>query len=137
MGNGGSAMTALHFITDWNKGVFSVTGRPFRGRSLSDNMGAHGLGQRRVYDDVFAEQLRNIATPGDVLIVLSGSGNSPNVVQGARGRQREACDTFAILGFCGGRLQERWREHAVHFPVDDMQIAEDLQRCSATSACSG
>src|SRR5262249_17737483 len=67
LGNGGSAMTALHFATDWSKGVFGSTGRRFRARSLLDNMGVVSAYANDIsYADIFAEQLRNIAVPGDL-----------------------------------------------------------------------
>src|SRR5690348_6696207 len=69
LGNGGSAMTALHFATDWSKGIFMATGRPFRARSLLDNMGVITAYANDVsYQDVFAEQLKNIAVPGDLVL---------------------------------------------------------------------
>ena len=78
------------------------------------------------YENVYAEQLRVKAEPGDVLIVLSGSGKSPNVVEALEVGAAKGMTTFAILGFSGGRCKAL-AQHPIHFPVDDMQIAEDLQ----------
>jgi D-sedoheptulose 7-phosphate isomerase len=126
MGNGGSAMTALHFITDWNKGVFSATGRRFRGRSLVDNMGiVSAYANDLSYADVFVEQLRNVADPRDLVIAISGSGNSENVVRAVRYANEIGCETLALVGFSGGRLKDLAR-HVVWTRVDDMQLAEDL-----------
>jgi D-sedoheptulose 7-phosphate isomerase len=126
MGNGGSAMTALHFITDWNKGVFSFTGRPFRGRSLVDNMGMISAYANDVsYADVFVEQLRNIAAPPDLVMAISGSGNSENVVRAIHYANDIGCETLALVGFSGGRLKDVAR-HVVWTRVDDMQLAEDV-----------
>lgn len=78
------------------------------------------------YDLVYAEQLRVKANPGDVLIVFSGSGNSPNVVKALEMGNTLGMKTFAVLGYSGGKCKEV-AQHPIHFAVDDMQIAEDLQ----------
>jgi D-sedoheptulose 7-phosphate isomerase len=78
------------------------------------------------YDEIYAEQIRVKANPGDVLIVLSGSGNSANVVRALEMGNARGMKTFAILGFSGG-LCKRIAQHPIHFEIDDMQIAEDLQ----------
>jgi D-sedoheptulose 7-phosphate isomerase len=84
LGNGGSAITALHFVTDWNKSIFLSTGRPFRGRSLVDNLGlVSAYANDLSYADVFVEQLKNIMSPGDLVVLISGSGNSENIVRAA------------------------------------------------------
>src|SRR5262249_55243665 len=78
VGNGGSALTALHFITDWNKAIPEATGRPFKGRSLVDNVGLlTALANDTSYENVFELQLKEIANPGDLVIAISCSGNSP------------------------------------------------------------
>jgi len=78
------------------------------------------------FDRIYSEQLRVKAQPDDVLIVLSGSGNSPNVVKAIETGNQIGMKTFAILGFSGGRCKEL-AQHPIHFELDDMQIAEDLQ----------
>ena len=78
------------------------------------------------YENVYAEQLRVKAERGDVLIVLSGSGESPNVVRALEVGAAKGMITFAILGFSGGRCKAL-AQHPIHFQVHDMQIAEDLQ----------
>ncbi|TIX08236.1 MAG: SIS domain-containing protein, partial [Mesorhizobium sp.] len=77
LGNGGSSLTALHFITDWNKSIYLSTKRPFRGRTLVDNVGLTFAYANDVsFQDVFVEQLKNILNEGDLVIAISGSGNS-------------------------------------------------------------
>jgi D-sedoheptulose 7-phosphate isomerase len=126
LGNGGSAMTALHFVTDWNKGVFSATGRSFKGRSLVDNMGMiTAYSNDMSYADVFVEQLRNLASPGDLVLAVSGSGNSENVVRAVAYANEIGCETVALVGFSGGRLREAAR-HVVWARVDNMQLVEDV-----------
>jgi D-sedoheptulose 7-phosphate isomerase len=81
-GNGGSALTALHFITDWNKSIFMSTGNPFRGRSLIDNVGLITAYSNDIaYEDIFVQQLMNCMNRGDLVIAISGSGNSPNIIK--------------------------------------------------------
>ncbi len=78
------------------------------------------------YDRIYAEQLSVLANPSDVLIVLSGSGNSPNIVALLEQAKALNVKSYAILGFTGGRCKEL-ADVPIHFPVNDMQISEDLQ----------
>ena len=82
LGNGGSSMTALHFVTDWNKSIYMKSKRPFRGRTLVDNMGLlMAYGNDTSFQDIFVEQLKNVMQPGDLVLAISGSGNSENVIR--------------------------------------------------------
>lgn len=127
-GNGGSAGNAVHLANDllYGAGV-SNNGGGLRVEALSANSAvltclANDVG----YDRIYAEQIRVKARTGDVLIVLSGSGNSPNVVKALEVGNAMGMKTFAILGFSGGRCKEL-AQHPIHFDINDMQIAEDLQ----------
>ena len=125
-GNGGSAITAQHFITDWNKGVFAATGRSFRGRTLVDNVGIMtALSNDSSYDDVFVEQLRNLARPKDLVVAISGSGNSENVIRAVAYANAIGCETIGLCGYSGGRLKDMVR-YPVWVPMDDMQVIEDV-----------
>jgi D-sedoheptulose 7-phosphate isomerase len=125
LGNGGSAMTALHFITDWNKMVHLATGKPFRGRTLVDNIGMlTAYGNDLSYADIFAEQVKNIALPGDLVIAISGSGNSENVIRAVAVANEMNCETLGLCGFGGGRLKSVAR-HVIWADVQDMQFCED------------
>jgi D-sedoheptulose 7-phosphate isomerase len=126
-GNGGSAGNANHLANDFLYGAGVTNGAGLKVESLSANPSvltclANDIG----YENVYAEQLRVKAEAGDVLIVLSGSGNSPNVVKALEVGAAKGMTTFAILGFSGGKCRQL-AQHPIHFPVDDMQIAEDLQ----------
>ena len=126
-GNGGSGLAALHYIHDWNKGITDATTIPFRGRTLNDNIGlvtafANDVG----YDDVFSEQLKSALQPGDVVMGISGSGNSENVLRAIRYANRHDGVTIGLSGYAGGQL-ERLAQHNVCTNISDMQIAEDLQ----------
>ena len=126
LGNGGSSLTALHFINDWNKSIFMSSGRPFRGRSLVDNMGLiMSYGNDISFEDVFIEQLRNVLQPGDLVIAISGSGNSENVIRAVDYANANGAVTLGLCGYRGGRLKEKAR-HVVWAEVDDMQLSEDV-----------
>ena len=126
LGNGGSSLTALHFVNDWNKSLFLATGKPFRGRSLVDNMGlVMSYGNDISFQDIFAEQLRNVLQQGDLVIAISGSGNSENVIRAVRYANDNKGITLGLCGYRGGRLKDL-AQHVVWVNVDDMQLAEDM-----------
>jgi D-sedoheptulose 7-phosphate isomerase len=125
VGNGGSAMTALHFVTDWAKMIPLATGRPFLARSLVDNMGlVMAYGNDNSFADIFSEQLKNIMRSGDLVIAISGSGNSENVIRAVDYANEHGGETLGLSGFSGGRLREK-AKHSIWVPIDDMQICED------------
>jgi D-sedoheptulose 7-phosphate isomerase len=126
LGNGGSAMTALHLVTDWAKMVHLSTGRPFRGRSLVDNIGLlTAYANDLSYADIFAEQMKNVAVAGDLVVAISGSGNSENVIRAVTVANEMGCETLGLCGFRGGRLKAIAR-HVIWVDVDDMQLCEDV-----------
>ena len=126
LGNGGSSMTALHFITDWNKSVYMSSQRPFRGRTLVDNMGLlMAYGNDISFQDLFAEQLKNILQPGDLVIAISGSGNSENVIRAVDYANENGAVTLGLCGYSGGRLKEK-AQHVIWANVNDMQLCEDV-----------
>ncbi len=126
LGNGGSSMTALHFITDWNKSIFMSTGIPFRGRTLVDNMGLlMAYGNDTSFQDIFIEQLKNILQPGDLVIAISGSGNSENVIRAVDYANANKAVTLGLCGYSGGKLRAR-AQHSIWARVDDMQLCEDV-----------
>ena len=126
-GNGGSAGNAIHLANDFLYGIAKTTGGGIRAMALSANSAvmtclANDVG----YDYIFSEQLAVQAQMGDLLIALSGSGNSGNIVCVLEQARKMGVRSFAILGFSGGKSKQL-ADVAVHFPVYDMQIAEDLQ----------
>jgi D-sedoheptulose 7-phosphate isomerase len=126
-GNGGSAANAIHLANDFLYGAGVNSGGGLHVEALSANTAvitclANDIG----YEQVFAQQIRVKARSGDVLIALSGSGNSPNIIKALEAGNSIGMKTFAILGYSGGRCKEVSRHH-IHFKIDDMQIAEDLQ----------
>jgi len=106
-GNGGSAANASHFVTDLGKNASEAAGRPFRVLSLADNVSwMTAIGNDYAYEDVFVRQLGNHAAAGDLLILASVSGNSPNLVKAAEYARREGLVTVALVGGKRGRLAE-------------------------------
>ena len=126
LGNGGSSLTALHFINDWNKSIYMATGKPFRGRSLVDNMGVvMAYGNDNSFEDIFIEQLKNLLQPGDLVLAISGSGNSENVIRAIDYANEHGGVTLGLCGYRGGRLRQQ-AKHVVWADVDDMQLSEDV-----------
>lgn len=126
-GNGGSDGNANHLANDLLYGVARHSGRGIRVLSLTANSSVITcLGNDLGYTEIFCRQLRTLAQPGDLVIALSGSGNSRNIVSALEASRTLGLKSFAILGFDGGDALAL-ADDAVHFPVHDMQLAEDLQ----------
>ena len=130
-GNGGSAANAIHIANDLHYGIGACGPGPslpgLRVEALPANSGIITcLANDTGYDNIYAHQLHVKGQPGDLLIVLSGSGNSPNVVKALETADLQKMKTFAILAFSGGRCLEL-AQVPIHFAIDDMQIAEDTQ----------
>ncbi|MEN6414171.1 MAG: SIS domain-containing protein [Veillonellales bacterium] len=107
IGNGGSAATASHYVCDFGKGT-TVTGeKRLKIMSLNDNV-AHmtAIANDISYQDVFKEQLENLLEPEDILLCISASGNSPNLVEAVNYANSINVTTIGILGFNGGKLKE-------------------------------
>lgn len=126
-GNGGSAGNAIHLANDFLYGIAKKTGAGMRVHALSANPAvltclANDVG----YDAIFSEQLAVQAQSGDLLIALSGSGNSPNIIRVLEQAKSMGVKSYAVLGYSGGK-SKALADVAIHFPVDDMQISEDLQ----------
>jgi D-sedoheptulose 7-phosphate isomerase len=105
-GNGGSAATASHWVNDLGKATKRSGCRPMRVMSLSDNISwLTALANDEGYERVFSGQLENFARPGDVLVVISASGNSPNLVEAVKLARQRGMTTLGLLGFDGGALK--------------------------------
>jgi D-sedoheptulose 7-phosphate isomerase len=126
-GNGGSAGNAIHLANDFIYGAGLKNSGGLRVEALSANPAvltclANDVG----YEHIYSEQIKVKGKPKDILIVLSGSGNSLNVVKALEVATSLEMKTFAILGFDGGQCK-KIAQNSLHFKVADMQIAEDLQ----------
>ncbi|AHM63000.1 phosphoheptose isomerase [Flammeovirgaceae bacterium 311] len=107
IGNGGSAANASHFITDLGKGASDKTMKRFRCLSLNDNISwITALGNDYAYEDVFVRQLMNFAKPGDLVLAMSVSGNSPNLVKAVEWAKHNNVYTVSLVGARKGRLAE-------------------------------
>jgi len=130
-GNGGSAANAIHMANDFHYGIGACGAGPrlpgLRVEALPANTGIITcLANDTGYDNIYAHQLEVKARKDDVLIVLSGSGNSANVVHALEIAKQRGMKSFALLAFSGGRCLEL-ADVAMHFEINDMQIAEDTQ----------
>lgn len=126
-GNGGSAGNAIHLANDYLYGIAKKSGAGLRVNALSANPAvmtclANDVG----YEHIYSEQLAVLGRAGDLLIVLSGSGNSPNIIAVLEQARAMGIKSSAILGFTGGK-SKLLADIVVHFSVDDMQISEDMQ----------
>ena len=129
-GNGGNATTASHFSQDMGEVGRKIRGKGFRTQSINDNVSAlTAIGNDYSYDSVFSLQIQNNFDPGDVLVVISASGNSPNVIKAVELAKEKGGSTVALVGFDGGRLAQIC-DHAVHIqskkgeygPVEDLHL---------------
>ncbi len=124
-GNGGSASTASHFICDMVKGASYNRDKRFRMMALTDSLATITAYSNDVsYDAVFVEQLKNFARPGDILISISGSGNSPNVLRAAEWANSAGLKTIGLTGRDGGQLG-RLSQLEINVGVQHMGRIED------------
>lgn len=125
-GNGGSASTASHFTSDLAKGTI-VEGAPrFKALSLADNIPQMlAWGNDACYEDIFVEQLKNLFEPGDVVVGISGSGNSGNVLRAIEYARENDGVTVGITGFDGGKIKDMV-DLCLIVPVHNMQKTEDI-----------
>ena len=126
-GNGGSAANAVHLANDFIYGISKEYGTGLKVTSLSANPAVITCLANDVdYDSIYSMQLAVQAEEGDILMVLSGSGNSPNIIKALEQAKKQNVTSYALLGYTGGKAKEL-ADVAIHFPIDDMQISEDLQ----------
>ncbi len=125
-GNGGSGLTASHAVCDFNKGACLDLDKKFKFICLNDNLGSILAYSNDIsYDEIFYLQLKNFLTPGDLVIGISGSGNSKNVVKAIEYARQIGAETFTLCGFDGGRLKDIDQNNCIHVPLNNMQIVED------------
>ena len=125
-GNGGSAATASHFASDLSKGAI-CEGKPrIKAFALTDNVPLlSAWANDTAYENIFAEQLESFVEPGDIAIAISGSGNSPNVLNGVKVAKARGATTIGFIGFDGGKLKDMVDIHVV-VPSYNMQQVEDI-----------
>ena len=133
VGNGGSGSNASHFTEDAGKCSLKLpddladTGKKrLRILSLTDNTAyITAWANDEGFDRVFVEQLRNLASPGDLLVAISGSGNSPNILRAVEWANAHGVGTFGLTGYSGGQLR-RLAGAGLHVPLDDMGMVETI-----------
>lgn len=126
-GNGGSAGNANHLANDFIYGVSKKTGCGFKVQSLSANSSVLTcLANDTGYENIFSEQIEVLGAENDILVCLSGSGNSPNIINALKSAKNNKMISISILGFDGGKALEL-SDYYVHLPIKDMQISEDFQ----------
>ena len=125
-GNGGSGATASHICGDFIKGVSYGLDKRFKCICLNDNMSSMmAISNDISYDDIFIEPLRNFMKKGDLVIGISGSGNSNNVVKAIEFAKIKGVKTLAFCGFRGGKIKEL-ADYCFHAEVMDMEVTEDV-----------
>jgi D-sedoheptulose 7-phosphate isomerase len=134
-GNGGSATTASHMAEDLGKSTLRERDLKDESRkrlkvlSLTDNQGwIMAVGNDCGYDQVFVQQLMNYGGPGDAVVAISGSGNSPNVLAAVDWANRHGLKTFALTGYNGGKLKHLAAD-GLHVALDDMGMVESIHLC--------
>jgi D-sedoheptulose 7-phosphate isomerase len=128
IGNGGSAANASHLAQDLAKGTKhnSEQVKRLKALSLTDNLPfVTAQGNDEGYDSIFEQQLRTFASPGDLLISISGSGNSPNIIKAVEWANKNGLYTIGITGFDGGKLK-KLSHHSVNASLDDMCTSESI-----------
>lgn len=128
IGNGGSAATASHFCEDLGKCTLRSLADPLRFKviSLTDNLPyVTAWANDNGYEVVFEQQLRNIGESGDLVIGISASGNSPNIVRAIEYANASGMTSVGMTGFSGGILNTL-SHHAVHLPIADYGMAESM-----------
>lgn len=128
IGNGGSAANASHFAQDLAKGTRKSvnTEKRIRALSLTDNVSfITALGNDDGYETIFEQQLRTFASSGDLLIAISGSGNSPNILKAVEWANKNKLHTIGITGFDGGKLKNNCNQQ-LHIELNDMATVESI-----------
>ena len=125
-GNGGSSATASHYVNDFGKGVSEYIKDKFRFQCLNDNVPtvmaiANDIG----FEEVFRFQLKGVIEPGDIVIAISGSGNSRNVINAVQYAKEQGNKIIGLTGFDGGKLKEM-SDISLHVPINSMQVTEDI-----------
>lgn len=127
-GNGGSAAISDHTVCDCSKGTYVEGQPPFRTVSLTSNVAMlTALGNDLSYSDIFSEPLKYYLTEKDAVLLVSSSGNSPNVVKACEYANAQGVPTVAFVGFKGGKLGEL-AQVTVHIPIENYGIVEDTHQ---------
>lgn len=131
-GNGGSGTTATHMAEDLGKSTLlpedlrDESKKRLKVLSLTDNLGwIMAVGNDLAYDQIFVQQLMNYGSAGDLVLAISGSGNSPNVLNAVDWANRHGLKTFGLTGYNGGKLRHM-AQAGLHVPLNDMGMVESI-----------
>jgi D-sedoheptulose 7-phosphate isomerase len=125
-GNGGSASTASHFVCDIGKGTNQAGGKRLKCHALNDSVtNTTAWANDADYSKVFSEPLATLGEPGDVVVAISGSGNSPNVLKAVEVAKARGMRTIGLTGIGGGKLKDMV-DLAIVVPSNSMQHTEDV-----------
>lgn len=125
-GNGGSAATASHYQNDFNKGVSEYVNKKFHFQCLNDNVATiMAIANDIRFEEVFRHQLEGNLDSGDLVIALSGSGNSENVICAVKYAKEQGNKVIGLTGYDGGMLR-RLADISLHVPIKNMQVTEDI-----------
>jgi len=136
-GNGGSAATSIHFASDLSKGALAASKPPIKAQSLCDNIALLTAWANDVsYDEIFTQQMASRITAGDVLIAISGSGNSQNVLNAVGLARAVGATTIGFTGFKGGKVKDMV-DICITVPSDSVEQIEDvhLLLCHLITTC--
>lgn len=135
IGNGGSGTTASHMAEDLGKSTLrpaelnDESKQRLKVLSLTDNAGwLLAVGNDCGYDQIFVQQLMNYGSKGDLLLAISGSGNSPNILKAVDWAKHHGLVTFGLTGYGGGKLKQM-QQHGLHVELDDMGMVESIHLC--------
>lgn len=128
-GNGGSTAIAIHYVCDLSKGAnkdWEKSSKRFKPICLSTNLGyMTAVANDTDYSQIFKQQLVNLASPNDILILISSSGNSPNIVEAAKYAKANNLVVIGVSGFKGGQLKEI-ADYSAHIDYDSYEVCEDI-----------
>ena len=130
-GNGGSSTLALHYVCDLSKTAnpnWEQNPNRYKAICLSNNIGyMTAISNDTSYEEVFKQQLINLSAKGDILILISSSGNSPNIIKAAEYAKEKGLIVIGITGFKGGKLK-RMCDYSAHVNFDSYEISEDIHQ---------
>ena len=128
-GNGGSAALAIHYVCDFSKGAnkdWDTNTNRYKAICLSDNVGyMTAIANDTSYNEIFKQQLVNLATKNDILVLISSSGNSPNIIKAAEYAKEAGLIVVGITGFDGGKLKKLC-DYSAHVNFDSYEVCEDI-----------
>ena len=127
-GNGGSAAICNHLSCDWTKGTYSAHSTTLKTHSLSSNVSLlTAISNDFSYEESFSKQVEYYLSPGDVVLLISSSGNSPNIIRAAQQAKKQGAKLIGFSGFSGGELR-RLSDISIHIAINNYGVVEDVHQ---------